>query len=165
MAQKKTRPGSKTFGEIVKFGLVGGGGFLVDFAVFNALLLTFLKGSPLTASIIATVMAMIFNWIGNRYWTFHEKKQNSAMREFVMFCVASLGGLVIAMACVWFSHYVLGFTSLFADNIAKNVVGLALGTAFRFAAYKWWVFSDDEPSTVETPSAEALADNSLTSKK
>jgi putative flippase GtrA len=36
---------------------------------------------------------------------------------------------------------VLGYTSIIADNIATNVVGLALGTAFRFALYRWWVFA------------------------
>ncbi len=35
----------------------------------------------------------------------------------------------------------LGFTSVLADNISSNVVGLVLGTAFRFALYKWWVFA------------------------
>ncbi|WP_246159946.1 hypothetical protein [Microbacterium rhizomatis] len=39
------------------------------------------------------------------------------------------------------SHYLLGFTSQLADNISGNVVGLVLGTAFRFAAYRWLVFS------------------------
>ena len=34
----------------------------------------------------------------------------------------------------------LGFTSLLADNISANVVGLVLGTAFRFLMYRYWVF-------------------------
>jgi putative flippase GtrA len=38
------------------------------------------------------------------------------------------------------SHYLLGFTSVLADNIATNVVGLILGMAFRFTLYKTWVF-------------------------
>ncbi len=39
-------------------------------------------------------------------------------------------GMGIALLCLWVSHYLLGFTSALADNIATNVVGLALGTAF-----------------------------------
>ena len=46
----------------------------------------------------------------------------------------------IALLCLWISHYVLGFTSLLADNLSTNVVGLALGTAFRFVLYRYWVF-------------------------
>ncbi|MGH3703932.1 MAG: GtrA family protein, partial [Agromyces sp.] len=51
-----------------------------------------------------------------------------------------LGGMAIALGCLWVSHHWLGYTSLLADNIATNVVGLALGTAFRFVLYRYWVF-------------------------
>jgi putative flippase GtrA len=50
-------------------------------------------------------------------------------------------GLLISLTCLWVSHYVLGFTSVLADNVAANVVGLAAGTAFRFWAYKRFVFT------------------------
>ena len=35
---------------------------------------------------------------------------------------------------------VLGFTSPIADNISANVVGLVIGTAFRFLMYRFWVY-------------------------
>jgi len=54
--------------------------------------------------------------------------------------IVSLGGMAIALGCLWISHHLLGYTSLFADNISTNVVGLALGTAFRFVLYRYWVF-------------------------
>jgi putative flippase GtrA len=34
----------------------------------------------------------------------------------------------------------LGFTSLLADNISTNVIGLVLATTFRFLMYRFWVF-------------------------
>jgi putative flippase GtrA len=51
----------------------------------------------------------------------------------------------IALVCLWFSHYILGFTSPLADNISANVIGLGLGTIFRFWSYRRWVFP--KPST------------------
>ena len=48
--------------------------------------------------------------------------------------------MLIAVGCLWFSHYVLGFTSALADNISANVIGLGLGTLFRFWSYRKWVF-------------------------
>ena len=39
------------------------------------------------------------------------------------------------------SHDVLGLTSRLADNISANVVGLALGTLFRYWSYKTFVFA------------------------
>jgi len=35
-----------------------------------------------------------------------------------------------------------GFTSALADNISANVVGLGLGTLFRFWSYRKWVFPE-----------------------
>ena len=58
-------------------------------------------------------------------------------------------GTLIAMACLWFSHYVLDLTSPLADNIAANGIGLVLAMTFRFWAYRRLVFKghlpDDEP--------------------
>ncbi len=66
--------------------------------------------------------------------------------------VYNLVGLGIAAACLFVSHYVLGLRSTLADNVAGNGVGLVLGTAFRFAAYKALVFrSTDARPTKEAP--------------
>ena len=65
----------------------------------------------------------------------------------------SLGGMGISLLCLWVSHYLLGFTSLLADNIATNGVGLVLGTAFRFTFYRLWVF---KPGRAPLPVAETV---------
>jgi len=49
-------------------------------------------------------------------------------------------GMVIALACLAISHYALGLTSMLADNISANGVGLVLGTSFRFWSYRTFVF-------------------------
>ncbi|MEP6843705.1 MAG: GtrA family protein, partial [Pseudolysinimonas sp.] len=85
--------------------------------------------------------AIIVNWIGNRFWTFREHRGPQLVREGIEFGVVSIGGLLIGLFCLFISHYVLGYTSLLADNISSNVIGLALGTAFRFSLYRFWVFS------------------------
>ena len=56
------------------------------------------------------------------------------------------------MACLGFTYYVLGLTSLFAQNIAGNVIGTGLGTLFRFWAYKRYVFlHPDHPKARPVP--------------
>jgi len=132
--------------QLFAFALVGGVGFILDLAVFNALRLTILAPEsmhegPILAKVISTAVAIAVNWIGNRYWTFGQSRGTAAVREGLEFLAVSIGGMLIGLGCLWISHYVLGFTSLLADNIATNVVGLALGTAFRFTLYKWWVFA------------------------
>ena len=136
--------------QLLSFGLVGGVGLVVDIAVFNALRTTVFEphlvhGGPIIAKAISTSIAIVVNWIGNRYWTFRTERRTetraAVLREGVEFAVVSLVGAGIALGCLWISHYELGFTSVLDDNLATNVVGLALGTVFRFALYRLWVFS------------------------
>ena len=136
---------SAFFRELLSFGLVGGVGLVVDIVVFNALRTTvlsptFVHSGPLLAKIISTTLAIGCNWVGNRFWTYRDRRRSDVVSEGIEFAVVSGAGMGIALGCLWISHYLLGYTSLLADNIATNVVGLALGTAFRFALYRWWVF-------------------------
>ena len=130
----------------LKFGAVGALGFVVDLTVFNLLRSTVLDSAevhagPIYAKIISTVLAILVNWLGNRHWTFRKNRQNNTAREGLEFLAVSLVGMGIGIGCLWFSHYVLGYTSILADNISGNVVGLFLGAVFRFALYRYWVFA------------------------
>ncbi len=63
----------------------------------------------------------------------------------------------IGLACLWISHYLLGYTSLLADNVSSNVIGLFLGSAFRFVLYRHWVFSPKRRAAADSGSERALA--------
>ena len=131
--------------QLARFGVVGLIGFVIDVGVFNILRATVLEPSvvhegPFIAKTISTCLAIAANYVGNRYWTFGANKREQVVREGIEFVVVSLGGMLITLACLWVSHYALGFTSVLADNIAGNVIGLGLGTVFRFAFYRSWVF-------------------------
>jgi putative flippase GtrA len=121
-----------------------------------------LHEGPVLAKIISTTIAILANWIGNRLWTFREHRGKQLMREGIEFVMVSLGGMAISLTCLWVSHYVLGYTSVLADNISSNLIGLALGTLFRFTLYRFWVFAPhrgepqplfDEVGTHEVPVA------------
>lgn len=136
--------------ELLRFGIVGGVAFVVDVGLFN--LLRFGPGEllgdrPLTAKVVSVAVATLVSWLGNRYWTFANRRTGTPVREFATFVVLNGVGMVIAVGCLAFSHYVLGLTSPVADNIAANVVGLGLGTVFRYVAYRTWVFTAVAPLT------------------
>ena len=134
--------------QLARFGVVGAVGFVVDFTIFNVLRATVfdpeeVHSGPFWAKVVSTVVAIFVNWMGNRYWTFRDQRRSVATREGIEFVVVSLGGMLISLGCLGLSHYVLGLTSALADNVSGNVIGLALGTAFRFWLYKVWVYHPD----------------------
>ena len=138
--------------ELLKFGVVGGLAFVIDLAVFNTLRFGLGVG-PLTSKTLSVFVAATAAYVGNRFWTFRHRAraQEALHREYLVFLVLNGVGLAISLAVLAVSHYALGLTSALADNIAANGIGLVLATAFRFLAYRRWVF----PAVAE---AEALAE-------
>ena len=136
--------------EAVKFGVVGLVAFVVDTGLFNLLLHVgddpVLEEKPLTAKVASVAVATLVAWLGNRYWTFRRRRRSAVPRELALFAVVNVGGLLLALVPLGISRYVLGLESPLADNIAANVVGLALGTVFRFLMYRTVVFNEDLPA-------------------
>jgi putative flippase GtrA len=129
--------------ELGKFGTVGIVSFAIDVAIFNVLLFS---GTPtLAAKTISTVIAATVAFIGNRFWTWRDRERTSMRREYSLYFLFNLVGLIIGLTCLWISHYGLGsiwpvFQSKLADNIAAQIVGTAFGTLFRFWSYRNIVF-------------------------
>jgi putative flippase GtrA len=133
--------------ELMKFGVVGSVAFVVDVGLFKLML--HLTEKPLTSKTVSTVVATTVAYAGNRTWTFRRRAHTGVRREYVLFFLLNGVGLAIALACLAVSHYVLDLTSRLADNIAANVVGLALGTMFRFWSYRRYVFPELLPEAAE----------------
>ncbi len=137
------------FAELAKFGTVGALSFVIDVAIFNAVLLVMDK--PLTAKIISTVFSATNAFVLNRAWSFKHRERTNVRREYSLFFLFNAVGLAIALLCLAVSHYVLGFESRLADNIAANGIGLVLGTTFRFWSYRrfvWAALSEVEDAAV-----------------
>ncbi|KQT96031.1 GtrA family protein [Sanguibacter inulinus] len=141
---------------MLRFGTVGGVAFVVDTGLFNLLRFgpgDLLADKPLTAKVLSVAVATIVAWLGNRYWTFSDRKTQTQLREFIGFVVVNIGGMGIALGCLWFSHYVLDLRSPLADNISANGVGLVLGMVFRYLAYRTFVFTAKPAGATKTAGA------------
>jgi len=84
----------KEFKRFAKFLVVGTTGFIVDFGVFN-LLLKALNFPPVLAQAISFTLAAINNFLWNRYWTYPDSRSKPILRQFGMFFVLSVIGLLI----------------------------------------------------------------------
>ncbi len=142
--------------EIAKFGVVGMTSFVIDVSVFNLLLFGGgpLDDKPLTAKAVSVAVATTFAYFGNRFWTFRHRGRTNMGREYVLFFLLNGVAMLIALACLWVSHYALGLDSALADNVSANVIGLGLGTLFRFWSYRKWVFPAVPPDDADRELSE-----------
>jgi putative flippase GtrA len=139
------------FHELGKFGVVGGVSYVVDAVIFNVCLSVMWW---LPSTVISTTIAATIAFVGNRFWTWRDRPRSRLHREYALYFIFNAVGLAIGIACLWLSHDVLGhfwpavFQTRLADNAAKMVFGMALGTMFRFWAYRTYVFA---PAPVAQP--------------
>ena len=124
--------------EAARFGVVGGIGFVITDGGTNLLESSFHLGW-LKANVIATMAAMIITYLGSRYWTFRHRKRSGMGRETILFFLLNGVGLGIQLACLGIARYALGMTDTFFLNVAL-LLGICLGTLFRFWSYRKWVW-------------------------
>ncbi|MFF8233801.1 GtrA family protein [Streptomyces caelestis] len=135
--------------EVARFGAVGGVGVLVNLLVFN--LVRHVTDLPVVrASVIATVVAIIFNYVGFRYFTYRDRDKTRRTREMSLFLLFSAVGLVIENGVLYAATYGFGWDTPLQNNIFK-FLGIGIATLFRFWSYRSWVFR-------ALPPREAVAD-------
>lgn len=136
--------------EIAKFGAVGGLGVLVNLGVFN--LLRHNTELPMVrAGIVATAVAIVFNYVGFRYFTYRDRDKTGRTRELTLFLLFSGVGLVIENGLLFTTTYGFGWDSQLQSNFFK-FLGIGVATLFRFWSYRTWVFR-----TLPVPDAGAAA--------
>lgn len=156
--------------ELLKFLAVGGTTFIVDTVIFFTLKSTVLEPKPVTAKIIATLVATILSYVLNREWSFRARGGHDTPREALLFFGVSGVGLAINSTPLWISSYVFdlrepqvsAFTENVADFVSAQLIGTLLAMVFRFWAFRRFVFPDPdvESSRVEFSRVEPLSTRS-----
>ncbi|CAL9508750.1 hypothetical protein SUDANB6_03601 [Streptomyces sp. enrichment culture] len=124
--------------EAVRFGAVGGAGLLVNLLVFNLVRHT-TDLQVVRASVVATVVAIVFNYIGFRYFAYRDRDKSGRTREMTLFLLFSAAGLVIENGVLYTATYGFGWDGPLQSNVFK-FLGIGIATLFRFWSYRTWVF-------------------------
>ncbi|WP_434995684.1 GtrA family protein [Arthrobacter sp. Ld5] len=138
------------------FTAVGAVAFVVDISVFN-ILASGLGAGPISSKVCSVAVATGVSWWGSRHFTFRDIGGRAKRQEALLFGLTNVLGLGIATACLFVSHYVLGFRGPLADNISGNVVGVLLGNVFRYLAYRFVVFQPSRRAPADRPDAPVPA--------
>jgi putative flippase GtrA len=98
---------------------------------------------------IATIVATVVTFVGNRYWTFSHRAGNGTAYESTMFFILNGVGLLIYYGCIWIIQDLAGLTGRGWYGVAL-ILGTALGTLFRFWSYRKWVWGNTRPPSGQT---------------
>jgi putative flippase GtrA len=139
--------------EIAKFGAVGAVGVLVNIGVFN-LVRHSTELQTVRASIVATMVSIVFNYLGFRYFTYRDRDRAGRTKELSLFLFFSVIGLIIENGVLYLATYGFGWDSQLQSNFFK-FAGIGVATLFRFWSYRTWVFRA-MPAREAVEQAEAL---------
>jgi dolichol-phosphate mannosyltransferase len=120
--------------QLLKFGIVGGSGYLINLAVF-AILAGSLGVHHMVAAIGAFCVAVTSNFLWNRYWTFGPG-ESSAGFQAVRFFTISLASLGINLAVL--EVLVAGAT---VGELTAQAIAVAVAMPFNFLGNKLWTFA------------------------
>jgi putative flippase GtrA len=163
------RPFAERHHELIKFAIVGATTFVIDSVIFYTLKLTILEPKPVTAKIISGIVAVIASYILNREWSFRDRGGRERHHEALLFFGVSGVGVLLSMAPLWFSSYVLDLrvpmvtltVENIADFISAYVIGNLLQMAFRFWAFRRFVFPDEFGRNPDKALESTLTDGGL----
>jgi putative flippase GtrA len=120
--------------QLLKFGIVGGSGYLINLAVF-AVLAGSLGLHHLLAAVGAFCVALANNFLWNRYWTFdagHGHPGFQAARFLAVSVAALLINLVVLEALV---------SGASMGDLSAQAIAVAVAMPFNFLGNKLWTFA------------------------
>ena len=125
----------------VRFAAVGGAGYFVNLAALW--LGTHQLGlNSYLAGALSIFVAMIFTWLGNRYFTFAARRARGSVRavarEFVTFVGANLLGAVVNYAV--YAALLRFAGEPFNDKYLAQACGVGAGLVFNFTLSRLLVF-------------------------
>jgi len=132
----------------LRFGIVGGFGFVIDTSVF-VLLNEVCGASPYVARAFSILTAMVGTWLGNRTLTFADRAasgKRGILHEWLKFAGANAIGNCLNYAT--FSAVVALAPPPFDNRYLALVVGTAVGLVFNFTLSKRLVFKAKAPPAI-----------------
>ena len=111
---------NKLLMQILKFGIVGGSAFIIDYGIFTVLS-QLLHVHYLIASILSFSISVIYNYILSIKWVFDVRKKQTT-KEFIIFIVLSVIGLGLNSLIMYVSVDLMHIHEMIGKIIATAIV-------------------------------------------
>ena len=99
-----------------------------------------LHGHVILAYLMANSVGMFVSFYGSRHYAFRHRHAAGPGGGMPTYVAINLASFVIPVSCLWVTRNVFGWDTIYADNMSGNVVGALLGNAYRFWAFRRFVF-------------------------
>lgn len=116
--------------QIFKFGVIGGLAFLIDYGVLYVLT-EFAGMYYLLSGAISFTVSVIFNYICSMKYVFSGKEGMSRRKEFIIFVVLSILGLLLNQLLMW-----LGVDLLHIYYMVTKIFATAIVMVYNFVTRK-----------------------------
>jgi putative flippase GtrA len=148
--------------ELLKFAMVGGTTWVIDTIIFLVLKSTILEPKPVTAKVISVLVATLASYGLNRGWSFRTRGGRERHHEAVLYVLVSGVSVAVYAAPLWLSRYAFDLrvpavsliTEHWADFISGQIIGVLVGMAFRWWAFRRFVFPHQDVRRQVVPAAE-----------
>ena len=111
----------KLIKQIVRFGIIGGLAFLIDYAVLF-ICKEWLGIHVLLSAGISFTVSVIFNYIASVKWVFDVDKEKDPKKNFILFIILSIIGLILTEIIMWFGTDILHIHYLIVKIVATAIV-------------------------------------------
>lgn len=119
--------------QFIKFSIVGGLCFIVDFLSYIVLTRLFFLG-PAWANFLSICLSASLNFVWNRNWTFRSYQKNLLV-QYVKFWIVVVGGIVVYQLV-----FVFLLNQIHLFDLISKAVAAALVWILRFIFNKFWSF-------------------------
>jgi putative flippase GtrA len=118
--------------QLAKFSAVGASGYVINLAVYTALL----RGAGLHYAAAATcsfLVAVTNNYVWNRLWTFHDQRGHAGWQglRFLLVAVVAYGANLALLSAL---------IGLGMDKVLAQAIAVVLVTPLNFLGNKLWSF-------------------------
>lgn len=111
----------KIIAQFMKFGVVGFIAFVIDYGLL-ALLTETVGINYLISATISFSTSVVFNYLASMRYVFSHREGMSRRREFTIFVLLSIAGLLINNICMWAGVELFGIHYLITKIIATAIV-------------------------------------------
>ena len=152
----------KLFNQFIKFGLVGFLSFCIDYGVglvcLNAIMAltteAFFEPASVIASAIGFSVSVVVNYLLSFKFVFKSREDLSRRREFIIFVVLSVIGLVLNAIIIWVCvGPIYGASTFLQENASYNVIytgakliATAIVMVYNFITRKVFLEQKSDPS-------------------